>query len=127
MSEKEYREFGRPYDQRILEALPDDWWLNVAHLHGNAPMFDVVCNYPIQVLNWHDRETVPDLAAGKLKFPKAVSGGIGRMGPDAHRNSRRSARAGPTSHRADQRTTFYLIDRLRNHDHNSHIKYTCGA
>jgi uroporphyrinogen decarboxylase len=81
MSEKEYLEFGQPYDQRILEALPDDWWLNVAHLHGKAPMFDIVCNYPIQVLNWHDREAAPDLAAGKLKFPGAVSGGIGRWDP----------------------------------------------
>jgi uroporphyrinogen decarboxylase len=81
MSEKEYLEFGQPYDQRILEALPDDWWLNVAHLHGKAPMFDIVCNYPIHVLNWHDREAAPDLAAGKLKFPGAVSGGIGRWDP----------------------------------------------
>lgn len=81
MSEHEYGEFGRPYDLRILEALPDDWWLNVMHLHGNAPMFDLVADYPVQVINWHDRETTPDLAAGKLKFKGAVSGGIGRWDP----------------------------------------------
>ncbi|MBN2303958.1 MAG: uroporphyrinogen decarboxylase [Anaerolineae bacterium] len=78
MSESEYREFGRPYDLRILEALPESWWLNVMHLHGSAPMFDVVADYPVQVINWHDRETSPNLAEGKLKFSGAVSGGIGR-------------------------------------------------
>jgi uroporphyrinogen decarboxylase len=81
MSESEYLEFGRPFDLRILEALPDDWWLNMVHVHGNAPMFDLIADYPVQVLNWHDRETSPELAAGKLKFKGAVSGGIGRWDP----------------------------------------------
>jgi uroporphyrinogen decarboxylase len=81
MSQAEYETFGRPYDLRILEALPDDWWLNTAHLHGTAPMFDLIADYPVQILNWHDREAEPDLANGKLKFKGAVSGGIGRMDP----------------------------------------------
>lgn len=81
MSEAEYEEFGRPYDLQILEALPDDWWLNVLHLHGPAPMFDMVSDYPIQVINYHDRETGLTLAEGKLRFEGAVSGGIGRMEP----------------------------------------------
>lgn len=81
MSEAEYHEFGRPYDLQILEAMPDDWWLNMLHLHGTAPMFDMVSDYPIQVINYHDRETGLTLAEGKLKFEGAVSGGIGRMDP----------------------------------------------
>jgi uroporphyrinogen decarboxylase len=81
MSEREYEEFGRPYDQRILEALSDDWWFNMIHLHGNAPMFDMVSDYPVQVINWHDQETEPDLTEGKLKFGGAVSGGLGRWDP----------------------------------------------
>ncbi|RPJ00254.1 MAG: uroporphyrinogen decarboxylase [Chloroflexi bacterium] len=81
MSESEYREFGQPYDRRILEALPDTWWLNVMHLHGNAPMFNVIADYPVQVINWHDRETEPSLADGKLKIHGAVSGGLGRWDP----------------------------------------------
>ncbi len=81
MSESEYAEFGRPFDQRILAAMPEDWWLNVVHLHGNAPMFDLIADYPVQVINWHDRETLPDLATGKIKFRGAVSGGIGRWDP----------------------------------------------
>jgi uroporphyrinogen decarboxylase len=81
MSEAEYREFGRPYDLQILEALPDDWWLNMVHLHGPAPMFDLVTDYPVQMINWHDRETDISLADGKLKFDGAVSGGLGRWDP----------------------------------------------
>lgn len=81
MSEAEYREFGRPYDMQILEALPSDWWLNVLHLHGTAPMFDLIAEYPVHVINWHDRETEPSLAEGKLKFGGAVSGGLGRWDP----------------------------------------------
>jgi uroporphyrinogen decarboxylase len=81
MNATEYQEFGRFYDMQILAALPDDWWFNVMHLHGNAPMFELVADYPVQVINWHDRETAPDLATGKLKFAGAVSGGLGRWNP----------------------------------------------
>lgn len=81
MSQSEYAEFGRPYDLQILQAIQPDWWLNVMHLHGSTPMFDLVADYPVQVINWHDRETVPDLASGKLKFGGAVSGGLGRWDP----------------------------------------------
>lgn len=81
MSESEYLEFGRPYDLQILEAIPPEWWFNMAHLHGRAPMLNAVKDYPLQALNWHDREGDPDLANGKVLFPGAVSGGIGRMEP----------------------------------------------
>lgn len=78
MSEDEYREFGSPYDRKILEALPDKWWFNMAHLHGDAPMFKLVGGYPVQVINWHDQETEPDLALGKSMFAGAVCGGLSR-------------------------------------------------
>ena len=81
MSEDEYREFGRPYDLQILGALPDTWWFNMVHLHGQAPMFDLITNYPIQAINWHDRECGLSLAEGKLRFGGAVSGGLGRWNP----------------------------------------------
>lgn len=81
MSEAEYREFGRPYDLQILEALSEDYWLNMVHLHGPTPMFDLIAEYPVQIINWHDRETSVSLADGKLKFGGAVSGGLGRWDP----------------------------------------------
>jgi len=78
MSEAEYKEFGLPYDRKILGSLPDKWWFNMAHLHGDAPMFRLASDYPVQALNWHDQETEPDLALGKSMFTGAVCGGLSR-------------------------------------------------
>ncbi len=74
-SEAEYREFGEPFDRKVLQAARD-LWLNVTHLHGEDVMFDLAASYPTQVMNWHDRETAPTLAEGKKKFPGAVCGGL---------------------------------------------------
>ncbi len=72
-----YKRFGDPYDIPILEAA-SGWWLNVLHLHGEAIMFDVANRYPVQVVNWHDLETSPDLRIGADAFNGAVCGGIRR-------------------------------------------------
>jgi uroporphyrinogen decarboxylase len=74
-SEAEYREFGEPHDRQILEAA-QELWLNVAHVHGDDVLFDLVARYPAQVINWHDRETAPGLAEGQKRFAGAVCGGL---------------------------------------------------
>jgi uroporphyrinogen decarboxylase len=73
-SEAEYREFGEPYDRRVLAAA-GGFWFNVLHIHGSAIMFDLVSQYPAHVINWHDRETAPALAEGQRMFKGAVCGG----------------------------------------------------
>lgn len=75
LSEAEYAVFGRPYDLRILEAA-QGLWLNVLHLHGTEVMFDLLADYPVQVINWHDRETPPTLAEAQQRFGGAVCGGL---------------------------------------------------
>lgn len=75
LSEAEYREFGRPYDLRILEAV-QGCWFNLLHLHGNNVMFDVVADYPVQAINWHDQETPPSLQEALPRFPGALVGGL---------------------------------------------------
>jgi len=77
LSEAEYREFGRPYDLRILEAA-QGLWLNLVHLHGEHVMFDLVSHYPVQIINWHDRETPPSLSEALPRFPGALVGGLHR-------------------------------------------------
>jgi uroporphyrinogen decarboxylase len=77
LSEEEYSTFGRPYDLQVLEAA-DGLWLNVLHLHGTDVMFDLLADYPVQVINWHDRETWPTLAEGKERFGGVVCGGLQR-------------------------------------------------
>jgi uroporphyrinogen decarboxylase len=78
MSEEEYKQFGLPYDRKILDTLPDKWWLNMLHLHGDAPMFKLCSQLPVHAINWHDQETEPDLAQAKTIFNGAVSGGLSR-------------------------------------------------
>ncbi len=77
LGEGEYIAFGRPYDLQILGAV-QDLWLNVLHLHGVDVMFDLLADYPVQVINWHDRETWPTLAEAKRRFGGAVCGGLQR-------------------------------------------------
>lgn len=74
-SEAEYREFGEPYDRRLLAAA-DGLWLNVLHLHGEDVLFDLAADYPAQVINWHDLETPPSLSEGQARFRGAVCGGL---------------------------------------------------
>ncbi|MBM3188282.1 MAG: uroporphyrinogen decarboxylase [Chloroflexi bacterium] len=75
LSEDEYKAFGRPYDLRVLEAA-EGAWFNLLHLHGSQVMFDLLADYPVRVVNWHDRETPPTLAEGQKRFPGAVCGGL---------------------------------------------------
>jgi uroporphyrinogen decarboxylase len=77
LSEAEYRSFGRAYDLRILDVAQSSW-LNVLHLHGVGVMFDLVAEYPVGVLNWHDRETGISLKDGLQRFSGAVCGGLAR-------------------------------------------------
>ena len=72
-----YAKYGETYDQRIIDAA-GDLWLNVLHLHGDSLMFDLAEVYPVHIVNWHDRETSPDLVAGKRRINAAVCGGISR-------------------------------------------------
>jgi uroporphyrinogen decarboxylase len=77
LSADEYREFGREYDLRVLETLKG-LWLNVAHIHGGNIYFDLIADYPLQVWNWHDRETWPTLKEGLKLIKGAACGGLNR-------------------------------------------------
>ncbi len=77
LSEAEFNEFGREYDLRILEATRH-YWLNVMHVHGDHIYFDAVADYPLQIWNWHDRETGPSLKEGLARIKGAACGGIAR-------------------------------------------------
>jgi uroporphyrinogen decarboxylase len=78
LGEEEYKTFGRPYDLRVLEAA-QDLWFNVLHLHGEQVMFSLVADYPVQAINWHDRETWPSLQEALGLTDKALIGGIRRV------------------------------------------------
>lgn len=75
MNEDEYKAIGRPADLHILNTASKGWF-NLMHLHGWNPMFDVVKDYPVAAMNWHDRAAGPSLSAGAKLFKGAVVGGV---------------------------------------------------
>jgi len=75
LSEEEYRQYGCPGDLAVLKAAGGGW-LNILHLHGNYPMFRHVTDYPVHVLNWHDRAAGPSLAEAAKLFPGALACGV---------------------------------------------------
>jgi uroporphyrinogen decarboxylase len=77
LSTGEYLEFGRGYDLKCLQSAQGGW-LNVLHLHGRDVMFDQVVDFPVSVINWHDRETAPSLAEALEKYSGTVCGGLRR-------------------------------------------------
>jgi uroporphyrinogen decarboxylase len=77
LSEEEYNSFGKTYDLTVLEPAKD-LWLNMLHLHGEEVMFDHFLDYPIQIINWHDRDTRPSLKEGQQRFSGVVCGGLQR-------------------------------------------------
>src|SRR6266571_3087215 len=72
---EEYEEFGRPYDLRVLEAAGGGE-LRILHTHGMHVMFDLVTDYPVDAINWHDRRTPPTLAEARHRFSGCLVGGI---------------------------------------------------
>ena len=75
MSREEFTEFGRAYDLQILEAARD-LPFNMLHIHSTDLMFDLAADYPVQLVNWHDREAGVSLREGLAQIKGAASGGI---------------------------------------------------
>jgi len=76
MSPEEYDEFGKKYDDIIFQTVQDKTWFNIAHIHGEEPMFEKVSGYPVQALNWHDRLSNVVLSEAKNMTDKILIGGI---------------------------------------------------
>ena len=76
LTRAEYAEFAKPYDLAVLGIAKGRSWFNVLHLHGRKIMFDQAFDYPIQALNYHDREAGPFLAEMRKKTRKCLMGGI---------------------------------------------------
>lgn len=77
LSRAEYEHFGRPLDLRVLDVARS-WPFNMLHIHGLDVYADLFADYPVQAVNWHDRESGPSLAEGLRLFRGAVSGGLNR-------------------------------------------------
>jgi uroporphyrinogen decarboxylase len=78
MTEDEYKEFGVPYDVRVLQAVRDEGKINLIHVHGDDVFWDLAATYPVDMINWHDRTTFPNLSQAKARFNGVLVGGIER-------------------------------------------------
>jgi uroporphyrinogen decarboxylase len=72
--EAEYRKWGTKDDLAILQAARGGW-INMLHLHGLKVFFPLAVEYPVQIVNWHDRESGPSLESGYQLSGKTVCGG----------------------------------------------------
>jgi uroporphyrinogen decarboxylase len=77
LSKDEFIEFGRSYDLLTLESARP-LWLNILHLHGENVYFSNVADYPVQVINWHDRDTPPSLSEALPRTRAVLCGGLRR-------------------------------------------------
>jgi uroporphyrinogen decarboxylase len=73
----EYIKFGQ-HDDNTLIKITEGKWLNMLHLHGVDIMYELFSSFPVQVINWHDRETFPDIEQGQKLYPGTVCGGLQR-------------------------------------------------
>jgi len=75
-----YREFGRPYDLQVLDAIRDAEF-NILHVCHSNNMLANLLDYPVHAITWDDRhETNASLAEVWAQTDKAVMGGVSRGG-----------------------------------------------
>ena len=84
LTRAEYAEFAKQYDIIVLEATRGRSWFNILHLHGEKVLIDEALDYPVQAINYHDREGGPSLAEMRKKTKKCLIGGIGHTTTLAH-------------------------------------------
>ena len=76
ISPENFRSFAAAYDVPLIESYAKRTWFNVAHIHGLDVYFDEVASYPVNVVNWHDRNTAPSLGEARKRSDKAFLAGI---------------------------------------------------
>jgi uroporphyrinogen decarboxylase len=76
LNEAEYREFGEVYDRMFLDAVRAEAEILMLHIHGIDVMFDLLCSYPVDMVNWHDRVTPPTLGEAGISFQGTLVGGV---------------------------------------------------
>lgn len=78
ITDEEAQTFEKKYSIKVLNAVKSQLKAVILHLHGDNIMIRHFEDYPIDVLNWADRRTVPSvpLSEGMKYFPGCVMGGI---------------------------------------------------
>lgn len=75
---EEFRRWERRPDLEVLQAAGQGW-CNVLHIHsgpGEAVLFPLLLDYPVQAINWHDRLTAPTLYEARQLSSICFLGGL---------------------------------------------------
>lgn len=88
LSVDEYGCFGRVYDLEVFAAIRGRTKLNMLHAHGEDVMFDLLAHYPVDMFNWHDRISEPNLRQASALFPRLLVGGVNEIGTLLHGDER---------------------------------------
>jgi len=64
------------YDLIVLRAAYEKTEFNMVHAHGEDIMFDLMAAYPAEMMNWHDRLTLPTLSDARERFSGLLVGGV---------------------------------------------------
>lgn len=75
-----YDRYGVPHDLATLDALRPNSSMMLLHLHGSNPFLDLADRYPVDGVNWHDRDTFPSLHEALGMTRRGLVGGISRTG-----------------------------------------------
>ena len=79
LTDKEYQEFGRPYDLRVLDVAKDATF-NILHVCQSQNMLRTLADYPVHALNWDTRDnTNPSLQEARTFTTLPLVGGVGRQ------------------------------------------------
>lgn len=77
LTREEFNEFGRAIDLSVLESARL-LWCNMLHIHGENIYFNALADYPVHIINWHDRDTTPSLSEAQTRTKAALCGGLRR-------------------------------------------------
>jgi uroporphyrinogen decarboxylase len=76
IDQKTHDAFVKKYDLEILNAVKGSAWFNLHHIHGGHGMIEELQDYPVQAINWHDRNDGPSMAEVRKFSKKAFVGGL---------------------------------------------------
>lgn len=76
MAPHEFKEFGVAYDLPILESLWGKSRVTMLHVCKQNLMFDLVGDYPVDVIHWAARSSGTTLADARQRTDRPLSGGL---------------------------------------------------
>jgi uroporphyrinogen decarboxylase len=71
-----HEEYVKKFDLEALEPVKGATWFNILHVHGAKPLLKETRDYPVQALNWHDKDEGPSMKEVREFSSLAFMGGL---------------------------------------------------